>query len=141
MTKQLNWTINIYSSSEYSNTVMKVKAKVLVTQSCLTLWNPMDCSLPGSSVHGILQARIQEWVAISYSRGSSWPRDLTHFFCTAGRFFTVWATREVNTVMVVYKSLLSQVEKFLNNIKSNHSYNSMLVNVQYKNVWSMTSVA
>ena len=46
---------------------------VLVAQSCLTPCNPMDCSLPGSSVHGILQARILEWVAISYSRGSSHP--------------------------------------------------------------------
>ena len=44
---------------------------VLVTQSSLTLGNPMDCSPPGSSVHGISQARILEWVAISYSRGSS----------------------------------------------------------------------
>ena len=46
-------------------------------QSCLTLWNPIDCSLPGSSVHGILQARILEWVAILFSRGSSQPRDRT----------------------------------------------------------------
>ena len=49
---------------------------------------PMDCSRPGSSVHAILQARILEWVAISFSRGSSWPRDQTQVFCTAGRFFT-----------------------------------------------------
>ena len=48
------------------------------TQSCLTLCNPMNCNLPGSSVHGIFQARILEWVAISFSRGSSWPRDQTH---------------------------------------------------------------
>ena len=47
------------------------------TQFCLTLWDPMDCSLPGSSVHGILQARILEWVAISSSRGCSWLRDWT----------------------------------------------------------------
>ena len=46
-------------------------------QSCLTLYDPMDCSLPGSSVHGILQSRILEWVAISFSRGSSQPRDWT----------------------------------------------------------------
>ena len=52
-----------------------------VTQSCLTLCDPMDCSPPGSSVHGILQARILEWVAISYSRGSSWPRDWTWVSC------------------------------------------------------------
>ena len=54
----------------------------------------MDCSLPGSSVRGILQARILEWVAISYSRGSSRPKDWTPVSHVAGRFFTVWATRE-----------------------------------------------
>ena len=63
-----------------------------LTKSCLTLW--LHCSLPGSSVPGILQARILEWVAISFSRGSSWPRDQTGISCIAGRFFTVWATRE-----------------------------------------------
>ena len=57
--------------------------------------NPMDCSLPGCSVHGILQARILEWVAISFSRGSSSPRNRTQVSCTAGRVFTNWATREV----------------------------------------------
>ena len=54
----------------------------------------MDCSLPGSSVLGILQVRILEWVAISFSRESSWPRNQTKFSCIAGRFFTIWATRE-----------------------------------------------
>ena len=53
------------------------KVKVLVTQSCLTLCSPMDCSPPGFSVHGILQARILEWVAIPFSRGSSQPRAWT----------------------------------------------------------------
>ena len=66
---------------------------VLVTQSCLTLYDPMDCSLPGSSVHGILQARILECFAILFSRGSSWPRYWTCVFRIAGRFFTIWATR------------------------------------------------
>ena len=65
-----------------------------VAQSCLTLCDPMDCSLPISSVHGIFQARILEWVAISFSRGSSQPRDRTWVSCIAGRRFTVWATRE-----------------------------------------------
>ena len=64
-----------------------------VAQSCLTLCEPMDCSLPGSSVHGIFQARVREWVAISFSRGSSQPRDQTRISRTAGRRFTVWATR------------------------------------------------
>ena len=49
--------------------------KVLITQSCPTLCDPMDCSPPGTSVHGILQARTPEWVAISFSRESSQPRD------------------------------------------------------------------
>ena len=49
----------------------------LRAQSCLTLCDPMDCSLPGSSIHGIFQALVLEWVAFSFSRGSSWPRDQT----------------------------------------------------------------
>ena len=68
---------------------------VLATLSCTTLCDPMDCSLPGSSIHGILQARILEWVAIPFYRGSSQPRDGTWVSCIAGRFFTTWATREV----------------------------------------------
>ena len=67
-----------------------------VAQSCLTLCDPMDCSLPGSSIHGIFQARVLEWVAISYSRGSSWPRDWTQVSRIAGRYFTIWATREAH---------------------------------------------
>ena len=54
---------------------------------CPTLCDPTDCSPPGSSVHGILQARIREWVAIPFSRESSQPRDWTWVFCIAGRFF------------------------------------------------------
>ena len=65
-----------------------------VAQSCLTLCSPMDCSPPGSSVHGIFQARILEWVAISLSGGSSWPRDRTQVSHIAGRCFSLWATRE-----------------------------------------------
>ena len=71
---------------------MKVKSESKVVQSCLTLSDPMDCSPPGSSVHGILQARVLEWVAISFSRGSSQPRDRTQVSCTVDRCFTVWAT-------------------------------------------------
>jgi len=71
-----------------------LKAKVTVAQLCLTLCDPMDCTLSGFSVHGILQARIPEWVAISFSRGSLRSRDQTWVSCIAHRFFTVWATRE-----------------------------------------------
>ena len=62
----------------------------LLAQLCLTLCDPIDCSPPDSSIHGIFQARILEWVAISFSRGSSQPRDQTcvpSVSCTAGEFF------------------------------------------------------
>ena len=68
--------------------VLRGKIEVLVAQSNLTLCDPMDHSLPGSSVHGSLQARILEWVAISFSRGSSWPRDWIQVSSIAGRLFT-----------------------------------------------------
>ena len=72
----------------------KVKGKVLVAQLCLTLCNSTDSSPPGSSVHGILQARILEWVAILFSLGSSQTRDWTWVSYIAGTFFTTWAMRE-----------------------------------------------
>ena len=65
-----------------------------VTQSCPTLCFPVNCSLPGSSIHGILQARILEWVAISFSRVSSRPRDRNRISCIGGRRFNLWATKE-----------------------------------------------
>jgi len=60
----------------------------LVTKLCLTLCNPMDCSSPGSSIHGISQAMMLEWVAISFPRVSSWPKDRTWVSCIAGGVFT-----------------------------------------------------
>ena len=66
-----------------------------VAQLCLTLCDPMDCSLPRSSVHGIFQAGVLQWVAISFSRASSRPRDWTRVSHIISRCFTVWATREV----------------------------------------------
>ena len=71
---------------------------VIVAQSCLTLCDPMDCRPPGFFVYGILQARILQWVGISFSRGSSRLRDCTQVFCIAGRFFTIWTTREAHMV-------------------------------------------
>ena len=76
-----------------------VAVYVLVTQSCPTLCNPMDCSPPGSSVHGILQARILEWVAVPFSRGSLQPRNWTQVSLIASRFFTIWATREAQWLL------------------------------------------
>ena len=68
----------------------------LVTQSCPALYDPMDCSLPDSSVHGISQARILKWVAIFFSRRSSWPRDWTWISCIGRQFLYCWATREAS---------------------------------------------
>ena len=62
--------------------------------------DPMDCILPDSSLHGMLQARILEWVAVSFSRGPSRPRDRTQVSCVAGRFFTNRATREAPMIVV-----------------------------------------
>ena len=75
-----------------------------VAKSCLTVatpWTtvPIDYSLPGSSVHGIFQAGILEWVVISFSRGSSWPRNWTRVSCTASRFFTNWAMVDLNATV------------------------------------------
>ena len=77
-----------------SRTIVYILWKLLVL-SCPTLAD-MDCSLPGSSVYGILQKRILEWVAISFSRGSSWPRNWIQVSCIAGRFFTDWAMRKAH---------------------------------------------
>ena len=70
----------------------------LHTQSFSRIWlfETLDCSPPGSSVHGISHARILKWVAISSARGSSWPRDQTLISCMAGGFFTCWAIREAS---------------------------------------------
>ena len=81
-----------------------------LAQSCPTLFDPMDRSPPGSSVHGILQASILEWIAISSSKGSSWPRDQTHtscISCIAGGFFTPRALREAPLVVLQPLSCLT----------------------------------
>ena len=77
-----------------------------VAQLYLTLCNSWYCSPPGSSVDGIFQARILEWVAISFSRGSSWPRDQTHISCTGRHILHYWVNREV----YVFKYYLGIIE-------------------------------
>ena len=84
-------------------------------QSCPALCDPMDCSLPGSSVHGILQARILEWVAISFSRAPSWPRDqnrISYISSTGSRFFTTSTTWTLELVSDLKGSsqLLGQID-------------------------------
>ena len=73
--------------------------------SHVRLCDPVDCSLPGSSVHRILQARILEWVTISFSRGSSRPGDWTQVSCIAGRHFNLWATRKALKELYLIQTL------------------------------------
>ena len=82
------------------------RSEVKSLQLCPTLCNPMDRSLPGSYIHGIFQARILEWVAISFSRGSFQPRDQTQVSCTVGRLFTIWTTREPYVLSLNQKNAL-----------------------------------
>ena len=85
-----------------------------VAQSCPTLCDPMDCSLSGSSIHGIFQARVLEWIAISFSRGSSsQPRNQRWVSGIAGRRFTVWATREAMYNLIIYNVCVIQLNSKL----------------------------
>ena len=81
--------------------LLKQKKEKEKSQSCPTLHNLMNCSWPGSSIHGIFQTRILGWVAISFSRGACWSRDRTQFSSAAGRLFTIWATREAHTFICI----------------------------------------
>ena len=105
------------------NKYLKVKVLVseLTIQLCLTLCDPMDGSLPGSSVHGILQARILEWLAIPFSKGSSWPRGRTRVLCIAGRFFTVWAKGKIKCSKYLRRGTKCYVE-FTNPTFENSTY-------------------
>ena len=96
------------------------KVKVLVVQICPTLCDPMEGSPPSSSVHGILQIRILEWVAIPFSRESSWSRNQTPVSCTAGRSFIVWASREdpsIDLGSAKCQCVLSKLEKHDSNLQ------------------------
>ena len=106
---------------ETKGRVIQVSDRYIVLKNGRYKW--IVCSLPGSSVHGILQARILEWVAIRFSRGISWPRDWTWVSWIAGRFFTIWATREAhllqNNQPNTYKQQFLKILFFL----SSHFYN------------------
>ena len=73
-----------------------------VAQSCLTLCGRMDCSLRGSSVHGIFQAIVLEWIAISFSKGSSQPRDRTRVSGIVDRYFTVWSSDLYTSQYIIF---------------------------------------
>ena len=100
-TVQLSST-DMTSQWQVRKSLERWKGKVSVShQSCPTLCSPVDCSLPDFSVHGILQGRILEWEYIPFSRGSSQPKSQTWVSCIAGRFFTVWATREAQEITLL----------------------------------------
>ena len=94
-----------------------LRVKVLIAQLCLTLCHPMDCSPPCSSVHGILQARILEWVAMPSSRASFQPRDQTQFSCIADRYFTIWATRDFQVDKIKDTALILWLVGYILNLR------------------------
>ena len=85
---------------------------VLVAQLCQILCDPMDCGLPGSSIHGIFQARILEWVAISFSRGSSQPRDRIWVSHIVGRLFIDWARDVIYIYMASIIYMIINIYEF-----------------------------
>ena len=97
-----SWAANITFFSRLCFTLIACeKMKILVTQSCPVLCDSMDRSLPGFSVHGIIQARILEWVVTPFSRRSSWSRDQTESPALQVDSFTIWASREANSHCLV----------------------------------------
>ena len=82
-------------------------------QSCLILHDPVDHSPPGFSVHGILQARILEWVAMPSSRGPAQPRDWTQVSRISGGFFTIWATREVGSICFLWEKKIPNLKQLI----------------------------
>ena len=99
--KYTTWTLLSVVSIWGTELIRPHESESVSCSACLTLCDIIDCGLPGSSVHEIFQARILEWVANPFSRGSSWPRDRTWVSHIAGRFFTVWVTREPQSLMTL----------------------------------------
>ena len=111
------WATTVWFSvwTKPENRLAAAAAAAKSLQSCLTLCNPIDSSPPGSPIPGILQATVLEWVTISFSRGSSQPRDRIHVSHIAGEFFTSWAIRESSSGQPFLGSrsiwkLLSQID-------------------------------
>ena len=97
--ESIKWRVKLQVVSEGAGTAQAVEEILcccLGAQSCPPLWDPMDCSLPGSSVHGISQARILEWVAIAFSRGSFQPGEWTCVSCIGRKILYFWAIREAH---------------------------------------------
>ena len=92
-----------------------------IAQLCPTLFEPLGCRQSGSSIHGLLQARIVKWVAAPFSRRSSQSRDWTQVSCIAGEFFTIWATREAH----------SMTKRYRNSLLSTNTHSFLLPKSQY----------
>ena len=111
---RMNWA-PVLCHQELGRFAIKMSVKGIwgefFTQSCLTLCtsDPMDYSPPGSSVHGISQARILEWVAIPFSGGSSRPRDQTHISCTSRQILYHWATRKAQLKETTDKKKIANI--------------------------------
>ena len=99
-----------------------IKERKVKSLSCVWLllcpWDTMDHNLPGSSVQGIFQARVLEWVAISFSRGSSQPSDRTRVSSIVGRRFTIWATREAISPSLMFLILVKFNKPWTNELKT-----------------------
>ena len=124
----------IFTVRRVTNTCLKsvnIVKHCLVPKSCLTLFDPMDCRLPGSSVRGISQARTLEGIAISFSRGSFWPRDWTHIPCLLlGRQVLYhWAQGSPNSEILRWKTTICLRSSFAH-------YNNIL---SFKNLLLMTA--
>ena len=123
----LGWTLIQRSSmgEKWKHNINESESEV--TQSCLTLCDPMNCNLSGSFVHGIFQARVLEWIAISISSGSSRPRSRTPVSHITGRSFTIWVTREAQNYILTSEYVeifplfisLRSIFKLIKTIKEN----------------------
>ena len=96
-----------WSQSTITNIIMK---KSEISQSYLTLRDPKDCSLPGSSVHGIFLTRVLEWVAISFSGGSTLPRERIKVSCIGKMILYLWAAREAPYIYYIYQYYMIKTE-------------------------------
>ena len=136
-----NYYFNAWRSCQFCSFLFqhRHKVKLLVTQSCPTLWDP-----PGSSVHGIFQVRILEWVAMSFFVGSSWTRDRTQLSLIAGRFFTIWATRRANkdtnidTCIPIYRLLWWLNGKESSCQSRRQGFNPQVRKISWRRKWQPT---
>ena len=122
-----SWTLKVPRQSAFSLSfwaflylfmLCLVIVVVVSVQSYVTVCNPMDCCPLDSCVHGILQARILEWVAIPFSRESSQPRYRTWVSCIVGRFFTVWATGKSLILCLGFLIVLRGIGKIMSTLPS-----------------------